>query len=69
MRQFLDELDCVGQPPFGDELGQMLTDLDGADVTAIDPDADQQRPLVPLGMGNADRGGLQYAGTTNRSIF
>ncbi len=37
VRQFVDELDRVRQPPFGDMRGQMLADLDRADVAARRP--------------------------------
>src|SRR6478672_7174216 len=67
--QRIDELDRVGQPPFGDLVRQIGTDVLGADVAVVVADDKKQRPLVPLGMWYADRRGLGDAWTADSGIL
>src|SRR3546814_2517249 len=69
MRQFVDEDDLVGQPPFGDARGEMVADLRARHLAAPSANDDQQRPFVPFGMRDADRRGLGDAGAPDRDVF
>src|SRR3546814_18176140 len=69
MRQFVDEDDLVGQPPFGDARGEMVADLRARHLAAPSANDDQQRPFVPFGMRDADRRGLGDAGAPDRDVL
>ena len=56
MRQFLDELDGIRQPPFGNVLRQMRGDVLRRDARAGLADHQKERALVPFRVMYADRG-------------
>src|SRR3546814_20635520 len=55
VRQFVDEDDLVGQPPFGDLVLQIVHDAGLAPVGAGLFDDQQDQPFVPFGVIAADR--------------
>ena len=69
VRQAVDELDGVGQPPLRDVRGQVCEQHGGVDLGAGSTDDEQQRALAPARVGDADDGGLGDAGATHGQVL
>ena len=69
MRDVVDELDRIGQPPLGDLVGQEVDHLFRGDVLACLLDHEQHRALVPLGMHHPDGGSFGDRRVAHRGVF
>src|SRR6266702_6621413 len=69
MRDAVDESDVVGHPPFGDLAVHELEDVLARGLLALLELHDQQRPLVPFGVEDADYSGLGHSGVGDREVL
>ena len=69
VRNAVDEGDVVGHPPFGDLAVHEFQDVLAACLLALLELHDQQRPLVPFRMMDADHGGFRHRGMADREVF
>ena len=69
MRQFIGEDDVVRQLPFGDARREKGAHIFTGQRGAGFADHDQQRTLLPFGMGNADDSGFLHARMRERSVL
>src|SRR4051812_24392871 len=53
VRKLVDKLDRIRQPPFRDPAGQKISDFGVGDVASFVTDDQQQRALIPFGVGNS----------------
>src|SRR5579863_8201655 len=69
VRDFADEHDVVGHPPFGDLAVEEGEQVFLRRALAFLEHDDEQRPLVPFRMVHADYGGFGDFGMTDREVF
>ena len=69
MRDFIDELDGIRHPPFGNFAFKVGQHVITAYVCIRFTHDNQQGPLAPLGMGDANDCGFGDTFTANSSIF
>ena len=69
MWQLVDESDFIGNPPISHFAFKEFKHLVTRNFCAFSLDADQQRPLIPFRMGDADHGGLGNIGVTDSDVF
>src|SRR5215213_9661961 len=65
----IKEDDLIGQPPFGNPAAEMIEDLLSGQLGAGFPDDDQERPLVPFEMRQADGSSFGDTGAAYRNVL
>ena len=69
MRNFIDEGHIIGHPPFGDFALEISQHIFFAQLCTLIFNNDEQRPLIPFRMGQADNRSLGNAFSADGDIF
>ena len=66
---FIDKLDSIGDPPFGDLAVEEIQQGVGFDFAAVLANHDQEWPFVPLFMARSNNGGIGNIRVRHGKVF